>query len=229
MFNLHCLWFSVKVGVELSWQWFMKKQSEGLGVSQTQWGSTCDVTDEKRGCDLRWQESKLGVWTEGEVYPADWAAQTTPEACPHFWTTLQEPEHHLCGWAGEGRARRKVLGGWPLQKSWSRHYISGGFPWAEASMWSARPLSSHLTGNSQQPHWAGFLLTLYHETQDYTHGSSNGPSSWKLKTQMAIRWESDPRSTEQEQGDAKDTLGQQIQIVLGSKLARKTNLSNVNL
>ena len=35
--------------------------------------------------------------------------------------------------------------------------------------------------------------------------------------------------TEQEEGDAKDTLGQQIQIVLGSKLARKTNLLNVNL
>lgn len=78
-------------------------------------------------------------------------------------------------------------------------------------------------------HWAGFLLTIYHETQEYTHGNSSGPSSWKLKTQMAIRWESDLRSTEQEQGDTKDTLGQQIQIVLGSKLARKTNLLNVNL
>lgn len=129
MFNRHCLWFSVKVGVELSWQGFMKKQSEGLGVPQTQWGSTRDVTDEKRGRDLRWQESKQGIWTEREVCPANWAVQTIPEACSHFWTTLQESEHHLCGWVGEGRARRKVLGGWPLQKSRDHGTASlKGFP-----------------------------------------------------------------------------------------------------
>ncbi|OWK01249.1 hypothetical protein Celaphus_00018455, partial [Cervus elaphus hippelaphus] len=61
------------------------------------------------------------------------------------------------------------------------------FLWAEASVWSAGPLSSHLTGNSQQPLRAGFLLTLHHETQDDTHGSSDGPSSRKLKTQTAVR------------------------------------------
>ena len=120
MFSLHCLWFSVRVGVEPCWQGFVKRQSEGLGVSHTQWGSTCDVADGKRGCALRCQEPKQGIWTEAGVCPADSAAQTTPEACAHFWTALQESEHHPCGWVGEGGARREVLGGWPLQKSRDR-------------------------------------------------------------------------------------------------------------
>lgn len=51
----------------------------------------------KRGCDLRWQEPKQGVWTEGGV------VLLTELLRPHQErrTALQESERHPCGWAGE--------------------------------------------------------------------------------------------------------------------------------
>lgn len=138
----------------------------------------------------------------GDVCPAVFSAQTTSGACAHFWATPPPWDQGAIHVARMGRAKKpshkKKSAGREANSEdlWSRRHISKGFAGQRAYMWSARPLCSHLTGESQWSHWAGFLLTSGPQTQDYTHVLLQWPClSEELKTEVAAEGESDPKST----------------------------------
>lgn len=131
MFNIHCLWFSVKAGVELSslekGSW---KNNLKVSVSHKLSGDQHVMWLMKRD-DVIWGDKNKSRMSElGETFVLlIWAVQTTSEAGAHFWTILQESEHCPCGQDGEGRAGKKVLGGRPIQKSCDQGSTSPkGFP-----------------------------------------------------------------------------------------------------